>query len=88
MTDFFIHGLGTVGSALIILCYGLCQFGKIDLQSNTANWINLVGAVLLIISLAYNFNLGSFIIEIFWIGIATYGIWRNSKFGFGRDPEA
>ena len=79
MFDYLIHGVGTIGSALIILSYALCQFGKIDLQSNTANYINLVGALLLTVSLVYNFNLGSFIIEIFWIGIASYGIIRNKK---------
>lgn len=77
MLEVFSHGVGTLGSALIILCYALCQFEKIELTSNTANWINLVGAFMLTFSLVFNFNLGSFIIEIFWIGIATYGLWRN-----------
>ncbi|WP_235602800.1 CBU_0592 family membrane protein [Piscirickettsia litoralis] len=36
--------------------------------------INLVGAILLLISLCIHFNLGSFIIEVFWILISLYGI--------------
>ena len=36
--------------------------------------INLIGAILLLISLLVNFNLGRFAIEIFWITISIMGI--------------
>lgn len=77
MIEIVFHLVGALGSALIILSYALCQARRIDITSATANWINLSGAILLTFSLIYNFNLGSFIIEMFWIGIALYGLYRN-----------
>jgi hypothetical protein len=38
--------------------------------------INLVGAILILVSLTKTFNLASFVIEIAWIGISIYGIAR------------
>jgi len=38
------------------------------------NITNLCDAVLLLISLCYNFNLASFIIELFWIAASTIGL--------------
>jgi len=42
-------------------------------------YINLIGAILLLISLCVHFNLGSFIIEVFWILITLYGIIKHKK---------
>jgi hypothetical protein len=41
----------------------------------------LVGALLILISLLYNFNLASAIIEVFWILISLWGIvnWFRSR---------
>jgi uncharacterized membrane protein YqjE len=38
--------------------------------------MNLIGAILLLISLSYTFNLASVVIEIFWIGAALIGLWK------------
>ena len=38
--------------------------------------INLLGALLIVVSLYFQFNLASFVIEIFWILISIIGIVR------------
>ncbi len=76
--DFF-QWLGFVGMIFIVYGYFLLQSEKLKSTSIKFQLLNLTGAVLLIISLFVHFNLGSFLIEIFWIIITLYGIYKNSK---------
>jgi len=69
--------IGFVGMIFIVFAYFLLQTGTYDTQSLKFQLINLIGAVLLLISLCVHFNLGSFIIEVFWIFITLYGIYKN-----------
>ena len=71
--------IGFVGMIFIIYAYFLLQVGKYDSKSLQFQYINLVGAILLLISLCVHFNLGSFIIEVFWILITLYGIIKHKK---------
>ncbi len=71
--------LGFVGMAFVVFAYLLLQTNKYTIHSLQYQLLNLVGAILLLISLCVHFNLGSFIIEIFWILITLYGIWKNLK---------
>lgn len=43
----------------------------------TSNMLNLVGASLLALSLAINFNLPALCLEIAWAGIALFGLVRS-----------
>jgi len=69
--------IGFIGMVFIVYAYFLLQIGKYDSKSLRFQYINLIGAVLLLISLFVHFNLGSFIIEVFWIIITLYGIYKN-----------
>lgn len=69
--------IGFIGMICIVYAYFLLQIGKYDSKSLKFQYINLIGAILLLISLFVHFNLGSFIIEIFWIIITLYGIYKN-----------
>jgi len=40
------------------------------------NMMNLVGAILLLVSLCFKFNLASFVIELFWIAASLVGLYR------------
>jgi len=69
--------IGFIGMVFIVYAYFLLQLGTYDSKSLRFQYINLIGAVLLLISLFVHFNLGSFIIEVFWIIITLYGIYKN-----------
>ncbi|MGB3751509.1 MAG: hypothetical protein WA945_08070 [Arcobacteraceae bacterium] len=71
--------IGFVGMVCIVYAYLLLQLNKIDQKSLKFQMINLLGAILLLISLCVHFNLGSFIIEVFWIIITLYGMYKNRK---------
>jgi len=68
--------VGIVGTALVVLAYGLQQFDKLTGDSLPYLAMNLGGAILLLISLCVNFNLASFIIELFWIAASLVGLYK------------
>lgn len=68
------HGIGFLGMVCVVSAYFMITEKRWSPDARTYHWVNLVGAVLLLVSLLVHFNLGSFIIEVFWIGIALRGI--------------
>lgn len=73
--------IGVVGVSFVLATYYLLQFDKIDAKGFWYSFLNLFGAVLIMYSLLYNWNLASVIIEIFWIAISAYGVWKYIKRG-------
>lgn len=72
---------GNIGVILIILSYFLLQNGRIEGRSLVYTLSNALGALLIMISLAFDFNLSAFIIELFWFGISVYGLIKSIKSG-------
>lgn len=68
--------LGNFGVLLVLGCYLLVQMDRMDIRRPTYSIGNAAGAVLIIVSLYYNFNLSSFVIEIAWLAISLYGLLR------------
>ena len=71
--DLLFDIIGMSGTLLVVGCFFLLQLKKITPTSLTYNLMNLVGAILLLVSLCYNFNLASFVIELFWIMASLIG---------------
>ena len=71
--------IGFLGMIFIVIAYLFLQTNKYSINSLQYQLLNLIGAILLLISLFVHFNLGSFIIEVFWIIITIYGIFVNIK---------
>lgn len=66
--------IGLVGVALLITTYGLLQFDRIDPKGFWYSFNNMLVAILVTVSLVYNFNLASMVIEIFWFTLSVYGL--------------
>ena len=66
--------IGTIGTLLIVLAYFLLQLEKIASSSLAYSIINLVGSLLLLYSLYFNWNTPSVLIEVFWLSISTMGL--------------
>ena len=68
--------VGVVGAMLICGLYLLNQMGRLE----TADWRfpggNLVGSLLICLSLVEAFNLPSVVIELFWSAISVFGLAR------------
>ncbi len=73
--------VGTLGVILILVAYFLLQTERLSGQSVGYSVVNLVGSLLITVSLIYDFNLSSFIIEMAWIAISLYGIVRARRGG-------
>ncbi|MFI0395819.1 CBU_0592 family membrane protein [Paracoccus jiaweipingae] len=68
--------IGLSGTACVVGAYLATQAGWLRADQIAFPLINLTGAILLSISLYFNFNLASAVIEAFWIGISLFGIAR------------
>ncbi|MDO9266613.1 MAG: hypothetical protein Q7U00_05965 [Sulfurimonas sp.] len=81
MNSFTVDVVGIVGVAMVLATYFLLQSEKIDSKGFLYSFLNFVGALLIVYSLLYSWNLASFIIEFFWILISLYGLkkWYRSK---------
>jgi hypothetical protein len=66
--------IGTAGVATIVIAYVLLQAGKLRSEQLAYSLLNGVGAALILLSLYFDFNLPSFIIEFFWLLISLFGI--------------
>jgi len=71
--------IGMIGTLLIVAVYLLMQLNKMDVKGVAFNLINLIGAMLLFISLCVNFNLASMVIEVFWIAASLIGLYNYYK---------
>ncbi|NMM39929.1 CBU_0592 family membrane protein [Pseudoalteromonas arctica] len=71
--------VGMTGTFLVVGAFFMLQLGKAKPTGLLYNMMNLSGAILLLISLCYNFNLASFVIEIFWIAASLIGLYKYLK---------
>lgn len=71
--------VGTAGVAMILVAYFLLQTERWSGQSVGYSVVNLLGSLMITVSLLYDFNLSSFIIEMAWIAISIYGIVRARR---------
>jgi len=66
--------VGILGSVLIVGSYLLIQLGRLKITDLNYSLANSLGAVFLIVSLVYEFNLGAMVVECFWLLISLIGL--------------
>jgi len=73
--------VGLCGAIAILLAYFFLQAKKMSPDGLTYSLLNLIGAVLILFSLFYAWNLTAVFIEIVWLGISLFGIikWYQSS---------
>jgi hypothetical protein len=71
--------IGLVGVVLLLIAYLFLSTGRWVSDSLTYQMYNLIGAVLILYSLCFHWNLSSFVIEIAWVAISLIGIVRINK---------
>jgi len=69
---------GAIGSAIIIAAYLANQMEWMNARDWRYSVLNLVGSVLILISLYAYWNLAAAVIEAFWAAISIYGLLRTS----------
>ncbi len=76
--DFFDF-LGNICVLLILIMYLALQTEKITSTSIMYSLLNAVGALFILGSLCIKFNLLAFFIELFWLNISIYGLYKNLR---------
>ncbi|MDP2850609.1 MAG: hypothetical protein Q8O20_05990 [Sulfuricurvum sp.] len=71
--------IGILGVFVIIVAYMLLQLEKMEAKDLSFSVLNTLGALLIIISLLYDWNLASFLMESIWMLISVYGILKYYK---------
>ena len=66
--------LGTLGVAIIILTYVLLQIERIRSTQLIYSLLNAIGASLILVSLYFEYNFPSVVVEFFWLVISLFGI--------------
>jgi hypothetical protein len=69
--------LGLSGAALFLAAYAGAQLERLDPVKPPALLLNLAGAILILISLIKDFNLGAFVLEAAWGLLALFGIAKH-----------
>jgi len=66
--------IGNVGVLLMVVAYLLLQLEKLSSSAISYLLLNALGAILVMISLRFRFNLSAFLMEAFWLLISLYGL--------------
>ncbi len=75
LTSFDLAGF--IGVVMIVIAYLLLQLDKLPSSSLSYSLLNAAGALLIIISLIFKFNLSAFIVEVFWFLISLLGLTKS-----------
>lgn len=79
--------LGMVGVACVLGAYALLQAERLDQRDRVYSAINAVGAALILVSLVYDFNLPSAVVEVAWLIISIYGLVRPRGRSKGKGED-
>ena len=71
--------VGLIGVVLILIAYYLLEIDKIGRETLSYPMLNFVGAVLILFSLLYEFNLPAVMMELSWVAVSLMGIRRVLK---------
>lgn len=75
-----LHDLvGMVGAVLVLGAYMMLQMERLASSSFIYSVLNFVGGLMIMFSLANAWNFSAVFIEIAWIAISLYGIYRCFK---------
>ena len=69
--------IGLVGVACFLVAYFLLQSGRVKHNGGVYLWLNLAGALLVMASLVFSWNLPAFLLEAAWASISIYGLYKH-----------
>ena len=71
-----VDAAGVFGVLLILIAYAGATMGRLDARSWPALTLNLIGALLILWSLYFDFNLSAVLMEGAWALVAVVGLVR------------
>jgi len=83
MTYTLYDFIGNIGILLILGAYWALQTERVNARSRGYNIANALGAAAILVSLLFKFNLSAFLIELAWLAISLYGLFKAHKITVG-----
>ena len=77
--DLFIDIIGWAGAVLVLAAYGLVSTNRVRAQSGKYQWLNIGGAIGLVVNSAWNGAIPSAAVNIIWIGIGLYALRQGAQ---------
>ncbi len=72
--------VGMCGVVIVLVAYVLLNIGVLNQYSLRYQWMNILGALMILFSLIEHWNIATFFIEVAWIVISLIGvikIWKK-----------
>ena len=91
MSCYISDVIGLVGVFLVLWSYLWLQLNRWAPDDLIYSATNFIGSIFIVISLLHTWNLASFVIEVAWLAISAYGIYKfyfkphNKEHKDGRD---
>lgn len=76
---YFVEIAGWIAMALILLAYWLLSTERVNSRSAFYQIINILGAAGFILNSGWNGALPSAALNVAWMGIGFYALWRNRQ---------
>jgi len=70
---------GMLGVAAILLAFFLLQARRLHGHALPYQLMNAFGALAILVSLMYAFNLSAFLLEVAWLAVSIYGIFHSRR---------
>lgn len=71
--------VGIIGVVLVLVAYYLLQANKLNASSVPYLKMNVVGSVLILYSLCFNWNLAAVLVEVMWFVISLWGMFKTLR---------
>ena len=73
----WFDAVGQLGVVAVVGAFALLQSRRLTSENIYYLALNAVGAAMVMVSLAFSFNLSAFLIECFWLLISAFGLLRH-----------
>lgn len=71
--------VGIIGVVLVLIAYYLLQANRLTASNTRYLQMNVIGSLLILFSLFFNWNTSAVLIEIMWFLISLWGMIKSNK---------
>lgn len=79
-TEIAVECIGWSGAILVLIAYFLISTNKLNASMPVFHWLNISGALGLIVHTLYNAAYPSAFVNVIWVGVAIYSL-SNIRIG-------
>lgn len=73
---FLPDAIGCLGAFIVLIVYALLQMRRMRPDTFLYSFLNFIAALMILVSLIYAWNLAAVVIEVIWMLLSAYGIYK------------